>query len=163
LGAQGCDGWGFADILPIYSRARGLGRRRQSMARRRRAAFSSNRQIAPPHRAAFIAAAREMGLPVLADMNGPMQEGAGYVNMSITREGTRASAARALSAACIGQAQSHPAARYRRDKAAIDGSRCTGVTLQQGNVTHEIRAAKEVIPVRRWDVQRQAADAFGHR
>jgi choline dehydrogenase len=49
-----------------------------------------------PTAPAFIEAAREMGLPILDDLNGPMRTGAGYINMNIAEDGTRVSAARAF-------------------------------------------------------------------
>jgi hypothetical protein len=41
---------------------------------------------------AFIGAAREMGMPILDDVNRPMVPGAGYINMNIAADGTRVSA-----------------------------------------------------------------------
>ena len=49
-----------------------------------------------PTAPAFIDAAREMGMPILDDVNGPMRPGAGYINMNIAADGTRVSAARAF-------------------------------------------------------------------
>src|SRR6201999_2664897 len=46
-----------------------------------------------PTARAVIEAAEQMGLPILDDMNGPMRDGAGYLNMNIARDGTRVSAA----------------------------------------------------------------------
>ena len=45
---------------------------------------------------AFIEAARQMGFPVIDDMNGPMRAGAGYINMNIAADGSRVSSARAF-------------------------------------------------------------------
>ena len=49
-----------------------------------------------PTAPAFLDAAREMGMPILDDVNGPMLPGAGYINMNIAADGTRVSAARAF-------------------------------------------------------------------
>jgi choline dehydrogenase-like flavoprotein len=46
--------------------------------------------------AAFIDAARQMGMPILDDVTGPMRLGAGYINMNIGADGTRMSAVRAF-------------------------------------------------------------------
>jgi len=35
-----------------------------------------------------------MGMPILEDMNGPCRPGAGFINMNISADGTRVSAAR---------------------------------------------------------------------
>ena len=45
---------------------------------------------------AFLEAARQMGFPIVDDMNGPMRPGAGYINMNIGVDGSRASSARAF-------------------------------------------------------------------
>ena len=37
-----------------------------------------------------------MGFPLLDDMNGPMRDGVGYINMNISRDGKRVSAADAF-------------------------------------------------------------------
>lgn len=49
-----------------------------------------------PTAPAFLEAARQMGMPILDDVNGPMVPGAGYINMNIAVDGTRVSAARAF-------------------------------------------------------------------
>jgi len=41
-----------------------------------------------PTAKAFIDACRQMRMPILRDVNGPMREGAGYVNMTIAPDGS---------------------------------------------------------------------------
>jgi len=51
---------------------------------------SPHSQAGHPHPTApaFIEAARQMGFPVIDDVNGPMRAGAGYINMNIAADGT---------------------------------------------------------------------------
>src|SRR5580693_1643190 len=93
---NGAKGWAFADVLPVYKSQedwegganewRGVG----GPIHIRRA--KNPHPLAP----AFLDAAREMGTPILDDVNGPMRPGAGYINMNIDADGTRVSAARAF-------------------------------------------------------------------
>src|SRR5579863_10180913 len=56
---------------------------RQYLARRRRPKPHTSPEDLHPTAPAFIDAAREMGVPILDDVNGPMVPGAGYINMNI--------------------------------------------------------------------------------
>jgi len=57
---------------------------------------------------------REMGMPILDDVNGPMRPGAGYINMNIAADGTRVSAVRAFLAPSVVEAEPHSAAQHQR-------------------------------------------------
>jgi choline dehydrogenase len=93
---NGAKGWAFADVLPVFKNQedwkgganawRGVG-----------GPIYIRRPKDPhPTAPAFIDAAREMGMPILDDVNGPMRPGAGYINMNIAADGTRVSAVRAF-------------------------------------------------------------------
>src|SRR3984957_8375310 len=92
----GADGWAFKDVLPMFKAQedwegganewRGVG-----------GPIHIRRPHDPhPTARAVIEAAGQMGIPILDDMNGPMRDGAAYLNMNIARDGTRVSAARAF-------------------------------------------------------------------
>ena len=94
--AGGAEGWAFKDVLPMFKAQedweggangwRGVG-----------GPIHIRRPSDPhPTARAVIEAAGQMGLPILDDMNGPMRDGAGYLNMNIAPDGTRVSAARAF-------------------------------------------------------------------
>ena len=143
--AQGCDGWAFSDILPVYRSLEDW----EGGANQWRGAGGPLSVITAksphPTAPAFIEAARQMGVPVLDDMNGPMREGAGYVNMTITRQGTRASASRAYLRPQLARTNLTLLLETDVTRLRIERGRCTGVTLQLGNATQEMKAAKEVI------------------
>jgi choline dehydrogenase-like flavoprotein len=94
--ANGARGWSFEDVLPIFKAQEGW----EGGANAFRGVGGPIHIRTPknphPTAPAFIEAARQMGIPIHADLNGPMQEGAGYINMNIAPDGTRVSAARAF-------------------------------------------------------------------
>src|SRR5258708_24211949 len=82
---HGVKGWAFNDVLPMFKAQedwedgatewRGVG-----------GPIHISRPRDPhPTARAVIDAARQMGLPILDDFNGPMRDGAGDVNMNIPR------------------------------------------------------------------------------
>jgi choline dehydrogenase len=93
---HGATGWAFKDVLPTFKAQedwegganawRGVG------------GPVHIRTPGDPHPTApaFLEAARQMGFPLIDDMNGPMRAGAGYINMNIAADGSRASSARAF-------------------------------------------------------------------
>src|SRR5258707_9299563 len=90
---NGAKGWSFADVLPVFKQLEDW----EGGANEWRGAGGPIhiRRSKNPHptASAFIDAAREMGMPILNDMNGPMRPGAGFINMNIAADGTRVSAA----------------------------------------------------------------------
>ena len=86
---HGATGWSFKDVLPTFKAQedwkggpnnwRGVG------------GPVHVRTPIDPHPSApvFLEAARQMGFPIVEDMNGPMRPGAGYINMNIGVDGSR--------------------------------------------------------------------------
>lgn len=142
---QGCDGWGFSDVLPVFKEIEDWERG----ANQWRGAGGPLHVCTPhaphPTAVAFIDAARQMDIPILDDLNGPMREGAGYVNMSINRDGSRASAARAFLRPALG----HPNLTLLLGTDAVrllfKGNRCTGVALHGAHGMRNITARRETI------------------
>ncbi|HLQ78176.1 MAG TPA: GMC family oxidoreductase N-terminal domain-containing protein, partial [Terriglobia bacterium] len=93
---NGAKGWAFADVLPVFKKQEDW----EGGANEWRGSGGPIhiRRPRDPHPTApaFIDAAREMGMPILDDVNGPMRPGAGYINMNIAADGTRVSAVRAF-------------------------------------------------------------------
>ncbi len=142
---NGCDGWDFDSVLPVYKALEDW----EGGANAWRGAGGPVhvRTSASPHvtAKAFIEAAGQMGVPILEDVNAPMREGAGYVNMSINKDGSRASAARAF----LRPALDAPNLTLLLDSQAaqllVQGTRCTGVKIRTGETVREVAANKEVI------------------
>jgi choline dehydrogenase len=142
---NGAKGWTFADVLPLYMKQedwdgganawRGVG-----------GPIHIRRPKDPhPTAPAFIDAAREMGMPILDDVNGPMLPGAGYINMNIAADGTRVSAARAFLRPALSRPNLTLLLNTNVVKLNFNGTRCVGVKLNTDGAVKDIAADKEVI------------------
>jgi choline dehydrogenase len=142
---NGAKGWAFADVLPIYKSQedweggtntwRGAG-----------GPIHIRRPKDPhPTAPAFIEAARQMGMTILDDVNGPMRPGAGYINMNIAVDGTRVSAARAFLRPALSRPNLTLLLNTNVVKLNFKGTRCVGVKLIADGAVKDIAADKEVI------------------
>src|SRR5437899_5761701 len=142
---NGAKGWSFADVLPVFKRQEDW----EGGANAWRGAGGPIhiRRPKDPHPTApaFIDAARQMDMPILDDVNGPMRPGAGYINMNIAADGTRVSAVRAY----LGPALSRPNLTLLLNtnvvKINFKGTRCVGVKILTDGAAKDIAADKEVI------------------
>jgi choline dehydrogenase len=142
---NGAKGWAFADVLPVFKQQEDW----EAGANDWRGAGGPIhiRRPGDPHPTApaFIDAAREMGMPILDDMNGPMRPGAGYINMNIAADGTRVSAARAFLHPALSRPNLTLLLNTNVVKLNFDGTRCVGVKTITDGAVKDIAADKEVI------------------
>src|ERR1700751_5935618 len=142
---NGAKGWAFADVLPVFKSQEDW----EGGANAWRGAGGPIhiRRPRDPHvtAPAFIDAAREMGMPILDDVNGPMCPGAGYINMNIAADGTRVSAARAFLHPALSRPNLTLLLNTQVVKLNFTGTRCVGVKLMTGGAVKDIAATKEVI------------------
>jgi choline dehydrogenase len=141
----GAKGWGFKDVLATYkaqedweggeNKWRGVG------------GPVHIRKPGDPHpiAPAFLEAARQMGFPIIDDVNGPMRPGAGYINMNIAADGSRLSAARAFLRPNLARPNLTLLLSSDVTKIMFDGDRASGVTIVSGESTKTIQASREVI------------------
>jgi len=112
---NGAKGWSFKDVLPIFKSQedwegganewRGVG-----------GPVPIRRPRDPhPTAPAFLEAARQMGVPIHDDVNGPQLPGAGYINMNISADGTRRRAG--VSPSCPFSAEFDPDSEQQCDQA----------------------------------------------
>src|SRR6201984_3440473 len=142
---NGAKGWAFADVLPVFKKQEDW----ESGANEWRGAGGPIhiRRPKDPHPTApaFIDAAREMGMPILDDVNGPMRPGAGYINMNIAADGTRVSAVRAFLRPALSRPNLSLLLNTNVVKLNFKGTRCVGVKILAGGTVTDIAADKEVI------------------
>jgi choline dehydrogenase len=142
---NGAKGWAFADVLPVFKKQEdwegGASEWRGS------GGPIHIRRPKDPHPTApaFIDAAREMGMPILDDVNGPMRPGAGYINMNIATDGSRVSAVRAFLRPALSRPNLTLLLNSNVVKLNFKGTRCVGVKLMTNGATQDISADKEVI------------------
>src|SRR5258705_4771694 len=141
----GAKGWAFKDVLPIYQAQEDW----EGGANTWRGAGGPVPVRRPTHphptAPAFVDAAREMGMPILEDMNGPCRPGAGLINMNIGVDGTRVSAARAFLQPALSRPNLTPLLNTDLLKLNFAGTRCTRVKLITHGEVQDIRADKDVV------------------
>jgi choline dehydrogenase len=142
---NGAKGWAFADVLPVFKSQEDW----EGGANTWRGAGGPIhiRRPKDPHPTApaFIEAAREMGMPILDDVNGPMRPGAGYINMNIAADGTRVSAVRAFLRPALSRPNLTLLLNTHVVKLNFQGTRCVGVKVISGGEDKDIAADKDVI------------------
>ena len=142
---NGARGWAFADVLPVFKSQEDW----EGGANEWRGSGGPIhiRRPKDPHPTApaFIDAAREMGMPILDDVNGPMRAGAGYINMNIAADGTRVSAVRAFLRPALSRPNLTLLLNTNVVKLNFKGTRCVGVKLITNGIVKDIAADKEVI------------------
>jgi len=142
---MGCRGWSFDDVLPFFRKSEHYVQGGDPEVRGKGGPLKVEdyRTILPlTHR--FVEAAQQAGFPFSADLNGKMQEGVGYSQM--TRKGRfRGSTAQTF----LAEARSRDNLRIETDALAtrllLDGKRCVGVAFRQRGSDREARAGREVI------------------
>src|SRR5438046_6259439 len=142
---NGAKGWAFADVLPVFKSQEDW----EGGANTWRGAGGPIhiRRPKDPHPTApaFLDAARQMGMPILDDVNGPMRPGAGYINMNIATDGSRVSAVRAFLRPALSRPNLSLLLNSNVVKLNFTGTRCVGVRLMTDGALKDIAADKEVI------------------
>lgn len=142
---NGAKGWAFADVLPVFKAQEDW----EGGANAWRGAGGPIHIRRPknphPTAPAFLDAARQMGMAILDDVNGPMLPGAGYINLNIAADGTRVSAARAFLHPALSRPNLTLLLKASVVKLNFQGTRCVGVKINTDGATTDVRADKEVI------------------
>src|SRR5450755_2575365 len=142
---MGCRGRSFDDVLPFFRKSEDYKQRGDPEVRGHGGPLKVEdyRTILPlTHR--FVEAAQQAGYQFSKDLNGRVQEGVGYSQM--TRKGRwRGSTAQTF----LKEARGRPNLRVETNalaaKLIFSGRRCSGVSFRQNGDTKEARASKEVI------------------
>src|SRR3954453_20639867 len=142
---NGAKGWSFADVLPMFKAQEDW----EGGANTWRGAGGPIhiRRPGDPHPTApaFLDAARQMGFPILDDVNGPMQAGAGCINMNIAADGSRVSAARAFLRPNLDRKNLKLLIEATVTRIVVEGDRAVGVRLVTDGVEQTVHARREVI------------------
>ena len=142
---NGASGWSFKDVLPMFKAQEDF----EGGANQWRGAGGPVhiRRAAHPHPVApaFLEAARQMGMPILDDVNGPMRPGAGYIDMNIAADGSRVSAARAFLRPNLDRPNLTLLLDTNVTKVVVEHGRASGVQLITGNDARTVHAKREVI------------------
>ncbi|MDA3888939.1 MAG: choline dehydrogenase, partial [Allgaiera sp.] len=144
---EGCDGWGYADVLPYFKRMENWddGGHGGDPAWRGQSGplhVSRGKRDNPLVRA-FVEAGVQAGYPRTDDYNGEQQEGFGPFEMTVYK-GQRWSAANAYLRPALKRGNCD-LLRGLVQRVVIEDGRATGVEVRRGGQTEVVRARAEVI------------------
>ncbi len=143
--AEGCAGWGFADVLRCFKRLEDW----EGGADEYRGAggpigVTRQKDLTPATQAFIAALAETCGAPVIEDYNAASQEGASIFQMS-ARKGLRSSSSEGYVHPLSTRKNFHLLLGATVARVVIEGTRAVGVELIEGGVKRVIRARREVI------------------
>jgi choline dehydrogenase len=142
---MGCEGWGYADVLPYFKRMetswRGAG------------AFHGDKgplhviPVDTRHRMhdMLMQTGRNAGWPVTEDINGAQEEGFSRGELTIDPKGRRASTARAYLQPALARPNLTVVTEALTRRVVLEGKRAAGVEYEREGQTVIARAAREVI------------------
>ena len=141
----GCEGWGFADVLPYFRRAEDQERGENDWHGVGGPLAVSDSRARHPLSDAFIEAAVQAGIPSSDDFNGENQEGIGYYQLT-ARAGRRCSTARGYLGQAKGRSNLEVLTRAHASGLIIEGNRCAGVRfLDPKGVERSTKAKRAVV------------------
>lgn len=141
---QGCTGWGWDEVLPVFKRAEGNQRLSEPLHGTSGPLKVSDACFRHPLSLAFVQAAQEAGLPYNDDFNGARQAGVGFYQ-STTFEGQRGSTAATYLAAVKGHPRLTVVTGAHVLKLTLDGCRATGLEYRAGGQIAAATARHEVV------------------
>ena len=141
---QGNPGWGWDDVLPYFKRSERHFRGESELH-----GGSGELSVTPVHEphpasAAFVQAARNLGIPATDDFNGPSQEGVGYLQLMI-RDGVRASTSSAFLRPALGRPNLKLEVNALAERIVFEGARATGIQYSVEGQTRRARAGELIV------------------
>ncbi len=147
--AQGCEGWGWNDVLPYFKRAEG-NQRGSSDLHGTDGPLQVGEQRSPrPVARAFLESCAENQIRLTDDFNGPEQEGAGLYQVTQFWTGQRAGERCSAAAAYLHPVMTRPNLTVltgaQATRIVFEGLRATGVQFRRGRRREAVSAKREVI------------------
>ena len=142
--ALGCDGWGYADVLPYFRRSEDNSRGASAYHGAGGPLRVERPRDAAPVMRAFVEAAAQAGYPETDDFNGPEQEGAGFYDLTQKR-GRRHSAATAFLRPALKRPNLTVWTYAHARRVVFGNGRATGVEMTRDGETVIASARREVL------------------
>jgi choline dehydrogenase len=140
----GCSGWGYDDLMPYFRRAESNSRGADAYHGGTGPLSVSDLVFQSALTKAFVAAARECGLPANDDFNGPKQDGSGFYQVTQSG-GRRCSAADAYLRPIMARPNLEVLTDARVTKVVVEGGRAAGVRYLLRGTEETAYAQGEVI------------------
>ena len=123
---QGCEGWSWDDVLPVFRRIEDFDRGASKLHGEGGPVRVISDYEPAPIQQAIVAAAREVEIPFNPDHNGSEIEGVSYTQLSI-RDGVRQSTATAYLKPVAGDENLSIVTGAHARRLLIEGDRCVGI------------------------------------
>jgi choline dehydrogenase len=136
--------WGYASVLPYFRKAEDQARGASEYHGTGGPLSVEDLKFRNPLSAVFVAAAVAYGLPRNEDFNGPLQEGAGFYQVT-QRDGRRCSTAVAYLHPARHRSNLEIRTRSLAARVLFRGGRAAGVEYLRRGVTHVAHAERDVI------------------
>ncbi len=142
---EGNPGWDWKSVLPLFKRIENWQGPKTDLR-----GTGGPMWVAPPENpgpiaAAFIEGGREIGLPVIEDINGPSMEGIGYFNFTV-KDGQRFSVADAYLHPAANRANLTVLTHAETIGLTFQGKRCTGVKyVHDGHATSAVAKRETIV------------------
>ncbi|WP_421876409.1 choline dehydrogenase [Pacificispira sp.] len=142
---MGCDGWGYADVLPYFKRLESYEGGADAYRGGGGPLHVRRPSVTNPIVAAFLKAGEQAGYPVSDDVSGYLQEGFGLLDSTV-KDGERWSAARAFLNPAKARANLKIETGVLARRVLFDGKRAIGVEYSDASgAIQTALAAREVI------------------
>jgi choline dehydrogenase len=140
----GCTGWSWSDVLPYFRKSENSERGESDLHGAGGPLHTSNRSLPNPLVGTFLEACGQVGIPLIDDFNGPVQEGAAPYD-STTKGGERWSVARGYLEPVMNRPNLNVITNAITQRVLFEGKRAVGVSFARGGHVETIRARREVI------------------
>jgi choline dehydrogenase-like flavoprotein len=143
--AQGAPGWGYRDVLPYFIKSEDNSRGAAEYHGSGGPVKVSEQRSPRPLDRQLLAASEAAGIPLIADYNGPEQDGASMFQVT-QRNGQRFSAADAYLRPAMRRANLEVRTKVTALGVEFENGRAVGVRLRRGRHGEEVvRASREVL------------------
>ncbi|WP_446680415.1 GMC family oxidoreductase [Aliamphritea ceti] len=143
--ALGNKGWSYEDILPYFKKSEDQERGANDYHGVGGPLQVSNIKIRRELCDKFIDAAEQVGIPRNEDSNGETQEGVGYFQLTINRNGTRCSTAVGFLRPALKRPNLSAQTNALVERIEFDGNRAVGLTVNIKGISHTIKCNKEIV------------------
>jgi choline dehydrogenase len=140
----GCDGWGYADVLPYFKKAEDQRRGADDFHGVGGPVTVSDARGRSELMDALVKAAQQAGIPHTPDFNGAHQEGVGYFQTT-TRNGRRCSASQAYLTGARRRSNLKVLTGAQATRIVVEGARAVSVEFRSSDGLRSVRARREIV------------------